>query len=128
MERDLVADAKRKEAIPPGKRCIARGPVDDIAFPEKKAGEISAVLPGYTGDKRYLAQSRHHLTPRGRWHVLFKGLTSALLAMLQRQQLRSRMIPKEAEIAKTRTPQIDGFPASQKIATVHANLGASSAD
>jgi hypothetical protein len=48
--------------------------------------------------------------------------------MLQRQQLRSRMIPKEAEIAKTRTPQIDGFPASQKIATVHANLGASSAD
>jgi hypothetical protein len=39
-------------------------------------------------------------------------------------QLRSRMmIPKEAEIAKTRTPQVDSFPASQKIATVHANLG-----
>jgi hypothetical protein len=44
--------------------------------------------------------------------------------MPQRQQLRSRMIPKEeAEIAKTRTPQVDSFPVSQKIATVLANLG-----
>jgi hypothetical protein len=44
--------------------------------------------------------------------------------MPQRQQLRSRMIPKEeAEIAKTRTPEVDSFPASQKIATVMQTWG-----
>jgi len=43
MERDFVADAECNETIQPGKRCVARGPVDDIAFAEKKAREISAV-------------------------------------------------------------------------------------
>jgi hypothetical protein len=100
MERYLVADAECNETIQPGKRCVARGPVDDITFPEKKAGEISAVLPGYTGDKRYLARSRHHLKPRDRWQLLFKGLTSALLAMAQRQQLRSRSQRKQLRLLK----------------------------
>jgi hypothetical protein len=56
MERYLVADAERNETIQPGKRCIARGPVDDIAFPKKKARKIGAVLPGYAGDERYPAR------------------------------------------------------------------------
>ena len=56
MERDLVADAERNEAVQPRKRCVARGPVDDIALAEKKAREISAVLPGYAGDEGHLAR------------------------------------------------------------------------
>jgi hypothetical protein len=43
MERYLVANAECNEAIEPGKRCIARGPVDDITFAEKKAREISCI-------------------------------------------------------------------------------------
>jgi hypothetical protein len=35
----------------PGKRCVARSPMNDIPFLEKKASEVSAVLTGYAGDE-----------------------------------------------------------------------------
>jgi hypothetical protein len=64
MERHLVADAECNETLQPGKRCIARGPVDDIAFPEKKARPVmpamSATLPddlAITYTARYMARS-----------------------------------------------------------------------
>ena len=55
MERDLVANAERVETLHAGKRCVARGPMDHIAFPEKKARKISAILPGYASDKGHLS-------------------------------------------------------------------------
>src|SRR5262249_49627526 len=45
MEHDLLADAECNETIQPGKRRIARGPVDDIALSKEKARKILAVLP-----------------------------------------------------------------------------------
>jgi hypothetical protein len=56
MERHLVANAECNETIQPGKRCVARSPVDHIAFPKKKTREISAVLPGYAGDEGHRAR------------------------------------------------------------------------
>jgi hypothetical protein len=62
MERYLVGDAERNQTIQLGKRCVARGPMNDIAFLEKKASEVSAVLTGYAGDEGHLARSDHHCT------------------------------------------------------------------
>ena len=53
MKRYLIGDAERNQTIKPGKRGVARSPMNDIAFLEKKASKASAVLPGYTGDERY---------------------------------------------------------------------------
>src|SRR5262245_28808811 len=60
MKRYLVADAKCDETVQPGERCIARGPVNDVAFPEKEAREISAVLAGYAGDEGHLVRRSGH--------------------------------------------------------------------
>jgi hypothetical protein len=62
MERYLVGDVDRIQTIQPGKRGVARGPVDDIAFAEKKAREVGTVLTGYAGDEGHLARSDHHCT------------------------------------------------------------------
>jgi hypothetical protein len=62
MERYLVGDAERDQTIQPGKRCVARSPMNYIGFIEKKASEVSAVLTGYAGDESHLARSDHHCT------------------------------------------------------------------
>jgi hypothetical protein len=62
MERYLVGDAERNQTIQPGKRGVARSPMNDIAFLKNKASEVSAVLTGYAGDEGHLARSDHHCT------------------------------------------------------------------
>ena len=50
-----VGDAERNQTIQPGKRSVARGPMDDIAFPKQEARKISAVLPGHANYEGYFA-------------------------------------------------------------------------
>jgi len=45
MERYLVGDAERNQTIQPGKRGVARSPMNDITFLKKKASEVNSVLP-----------------------------------------------------------------------------------
>jgi hypothetical protein len=62
MKRYLIGDAERNQTIKPGKRGVARSPMNDIAFLEKKASKASAVLTGYAGDQGHPARSDHHCT------------------------------------------------------------------
>src|SRR6516162_8588451 len=54
MERYLFGDAERNQTIQPGERGVARSPMNDIAFIDKKASKVSAVLTGYAGDEGHL--------------------------------------------------------------------------
>ena len=51
MKLDLVADAKRDQAIEPSQRRVARCAVDDVALLKQKAREIGAVLSSDAGDE-----------------------------------------------------------------------------
>jgi hypothetical protein len=56
MKRYLVADPERDQTIEASKGCVARRPMNNIAFAEEKARKISAVLPGYPGDEGHPAR------------------------------------------------------------------------
>src|SRR5436305_15280424 len=127
MKRDLVADPERRETIKPGKCCVARGAMNNIAFPQEKARKVGAVLPGYPGDEGHFARwsSRRHITRRtgvrsrpGIVAPSLRDIRSSATGACTRQRERLRFAPparKSAALVK-RPPlgEIEGVQAPRQ--------------